>query len=317
MKATSAAAAVSVLLVLLTWLSIRAIDPDAERYDRALKALDRFTTMEIALHRDVLSARTGMLRNYDPLVQEINALREALGRLRENASGDAEEAAAIARFAATATRQEELTEQFKSNNALLQNSLAYFQRLSARLSASDGSGPLAPAVSALAAGVLQLTLDTSPAAAREVADRLNGLAAQPFPPSDAESVHALLGHGRLLHDLLPITDNVLRALLAAPSKQELRALRTMVLTRQAASRATARGFRLSLYAASLLLLGLLVHLGLRLRARAITLQRRAAFEHVIAGISTRLIDARRTRSTRKSTKRWPNWQRLLTRTAHI
>ena len=291
MKATPAAAAVSVLLVLLTWLSFRAIDPDAERYDRVLKALDRFTTMEIALHRDVLSARTGMLRNYDPLVREVNALREALGRLRDNASGDAEEAAAIDRFAAAAARQEELTEQFKSNNALLQNSLAYFRLLSARLSASDGSGPLAPAVSALAAAVLQLTLDTSPAAAREVADRLNGLAAQPFPPSDAESVEALLAHGRLLHDLLPTTDDVLRALLAAPSKQELRALRTMVLTRQAASRATARGFRLSLSAASLLLLGLLVYLGLQLRTRAVTLQRRAAFEHVIAGISTRLIDA--------------------------
>jgi DNA-binding NtrC family response regulator len=31
-------------------LAFRAIDTDAERYDRALKALDRFTMMEIALH---------------------------------------------------------------------------------------------------------------------------------------------------------------------------------------------------------------------------------------------------------------------------
>jgi hypothetical protein len=57
MKVMPAAAAVPVLLLLLTWLSFRAIDPDAERYDRALKALDRFTMMEIALHRDALSAR--------------------------------------------------------------------------------------------------------------------------------------------------------------------------------------------------------------------------------------------------------------------
>ncbi|HEX4615811.1 MAG TPA: two-component system VirA-like sensor kinase, partial [Stellaceae bacterium] len=95
----------------------------------------------------------------------------------------------------------------------------------------------------------------------------------------------------LLHDLLPITDGVLRALLAAPSKAELKTLRTMILTRQAASRASAREFRLLLYAASLLLLGVLVHLGLRLRARALALQQRAALEHIIAGISTRLIDA--------------------------
>jgi signal transduction histidine kinase/ActR/RegA family two-component response regulator len=291
MRVTLAAVAVPILLVLLTWLSFRAIDTDAERYDRALKALDRFTMMEIALHRDVLSARAGMLRNYDPLVREVNALRESLGLLRGHASGDPEEAAAIDRFAASANRQEELTEQFKSDNALLQNSLAHFRLFSARLSASDGSAALAPTVSALAAAMLQLTLDTSPAAAREVVDRLNDLAAQPFSSGDANSVQPLLAHGRLLYDLLPKTDGMLRKLLAAPSNPELKTLRTMVLTRQAASRATSREFRLVLYAASLLLLGILVHLGLRLRERALTLQRRAAFEHVIAGISTRLIDA--------------------------
>ena len=291
MKMTSAAAAVSVLLVLLTWLFSRAIDADAERYDRALKALDRFTMLEIALQRDVLSARAGMLRNYDPLVQEVNDLREALGRLHDNTSEDAQEAAAVDRFATEAALQEQLTEQFKSDNALLHNSLAYFQLLSARLSASDGSGPLAPAVSALASAMLHLTLDTSSAAAREVEDRLNALVAQPVTSAEAASVQVLLAHGRLLHDLLPITDGVLRAFLAAPSKGEIKTLRTMILTRQEASRASAREFRLLLYAASLLLLGLLVYAGLQLRARALALQRRAAFEHVIARISTRLIDA--------------------------
>jgi signal transduction histidine kinase len=291
MKVTPAAAAVSVLLVLLTWLSFRAVDTDAERYDRALKALDRFTLTEITLDRDVLSARAGMLRNYDPLVQEVNDLREALGRLHDNASGDTEEAAAIDRFATAAAVQEQLTEQFKSDNALLQNSLAYFQLLTAGLSGSVGNGPLAPAVSGLAAAMLQLTIDTSSASAREVADRLNALAGQPVAPADADSVRTVLAHGGLLHDLLPTTNGVLRALLAAPSKRELKALRAMILTHQEASRATGREFRLLLYAVSLLLLGVLVHLGLRLRARALTLQRRAALEHVIADISTRLIDA--------------------------
>ncbi len=291
MKVTPAAAAVLVLLVLLTWLSSRAIDTDAERYDRALKALDRFTMVEIALQRDVLSARGGMLRNYDPLVREMDDLREALARLHDNTSEDAEAAAAVDQFATEAALQEQLTEQFKSDNALLHNSLAYFQLLSARLSASDGSGPLAPAVSALASAMLHLTLDTSSAAAREVEDRLNALTAQPAASADAGSVQALLAHGGLLHDLLPMTDSVLRALLAAPSKGEIKALRMMILTHQEASRATAREFRLLLYAASLLLLGLLVYVGLQLRKRALTLQRRAAFEHVIAGISTRLIDA--------------------------
>ena len=291
MKMAPAAAAIPILLLVLSWLAFRSVDREEERYDRVLKALDRFTVMEISLHRDVLSARAGMLRNYDPLVREINALRDALGRLRHNAEGDAEEAAAVDRFAAAASRQEELTEQFKSDNALLQNSLAYFGLLGARLSTSYESSPLAPGVSALTAAMLRLTLDTSPAAAHEVADRVNWLATQSFPPDAAPSVRSLLTYAGLLHDLLPATDSVLRTLLAAPSQAEFKTLRTMILARQAQSRATAREFRLPLYAASLLLLGVLVHLGWRLRARALTLRRRAAFEHLLAGISTRLIDA--------------------------
>jgi signal transduction histidine kinase len=278
--------------VLLSWLSFRAIDPDAERYDRALKALDRFAMVENALQRDVLSARAGMLRNYDPLVQQVNALREALGRSRDNVSEDAAEAAAIDRLATEAARQEELTEQFKSANALLQNSLSYFPLLSAQLAAPDRNGPAAAAVGNLAAAMMRLTLDTSPAVVREVAERLNELAAQPVAAGGAASVQELLAHGRLLHDLLPKTDGLLRELLAAPTKLELKALRMMIQARQETSRATAREFRLLLYLVSLLLLGVLVQFGLRLRARAITLRRRAALEHVIAGISTRLIDAK-------------------------
>jgi signal transduction histidine kinase/CheY-like chemotaxis protein len=291
MKVKPAAFAVSLLLVLLTWLSFRAIDPNAERYDRALKALDHFLMMENALHRDVLSARAGLLRDYDPLVREVKALRETINRLRNNVSGDPAGLATIDRIAAATYREEDLTEQFKSENALLQNSLLYFRLLSARLSTSADMGPLTPAVSALAAVILQLTLDNSPAVGHQVASQLNGLAAQPPPPGEAESVRALLAHGRLLHDLLPTTDRILKELLAAPSEQQLQALRTLILKRQADSRATARQFRLLLYVASLVLVGLLVQLGLRLRAGALALQRRAAFEHVIAGISTRLIDA--------------------------
>jgi hypothetical protein len=69
-----------------------------------------------------------------------------------------------------------LTEQFKGQNALLQNSVLYFRLLSTRLSTSEDIGPLTPAVSALAAAILQLRLDNSAAAAHQVANRLNALA---------------------------------------------------------------------------------------------------------------------------------------------
>jgi signal transduction histidine kinase/FixJ family two-component response regulator len=290
MRLTPAAAAVPLVLVLLTWLSYRASNTDAERFDHALGALDRFALVESALQRDVLSARAGMLRDYDPLVREVNVLDELIGRLRDAALADAEEAKAVGELAASVGRQEELTEQFKSHNALLQNSLAYFRLFSGHLAEADRNGPLASAVSGLAAAMLQLTLDTSAAAAQDVADRLDELAAQPFTGVDAGAVHALLAHGQLLRDLLPKTDQMLKGVLEKPSKRRQESIRALVLAHQAASRATAQKFRLLLYATSVLLLGLLVHVGLRLRSRALALRRRAAYEHVIAGISTRLID---------------------------
>ena len=292
MKVSPAAATVPLLLLLLTWLSINSINSDAELFDRALGTLDHFAMAESALHRDVLNARSGMLRNYDPLVREVNALRDLVGQLRTTEAVNPEAAAALDHLATEVDRQEGLVERFKSDNALLQNSLAYFGRISAYLGASSGDGPLVPAVSSLAASILRLTLDTSPETAREVEDRVNEVARQLPPSGDTEAVQGLLAHARLLRDLLPATDGVVKALCSSQNKQVRASIRAMILQRQAASRTKARSFRLSLYTTSLLLLGVLVHLGLRLRMRAIILRRRAAFEHTIAGISTRFINSR-------------------------
>ena len=285
MRVTPAAAIVPLLIVLLTWLSLRAINPNAELFDHALGEIDRFARIENALYRDVFTARAGTLRNYDPLVREINELYESLDRLRETAAVDSETTTAVNQLAASIGRQEELVEQFKSNNALLHNSLSFFGRFSVRLASSD----LGPAISAAAAAMLHLTLDTSSAAADGVQRRLDELAQQASASGDGDSVGALLAHGRLLHDLLPAVDNTLRAMRALPRKPNQDALRAMVLTRQVASRTTARQFRRLLYGTSLVLVAFLVHLGFQLRARANALQRRAAFEHVIAGISMRFI----------------------------
>jgi signal transduction histidine kinase len=287
MRVAPAAAMVPLLVGLLTWLSVRAINPDAELFDRALGEIDRFAMTENAMNRDVFTARAGILRNYDPLVREINELRGLLDRLRETAAVDSETTMAVDQLAASIGRQEALVEQFKTDNALLHNSLSFFGRFSARLASSD----LGPAISAAAAAMLHLTLDTSPAAAREVEDRLDEVARQASSSGDPDSVRTLLAHGRLLHDLLPAVDNALKAMRAVPRKRDQDALRAMVLTRQAASRTNARQFRRLLYATSLLLVAVLGFLGLRLRARANALRRRAAFEHVIAGISMRFINA--------------------------
>lgn len=289
MRMRRVAVIVSSLLLLLTWLLVNGLDLNSARFDRELQALSDFSRVERGLHREVLTARAGLSRNYDALARMTDAYDDSLNRLREAAGSDSEEGAAIEVLAARAHRQQDLIEQFKSRNALLRNSFAYFGMFSARLAASDHM-PVVAATTTLAAAMLHLTLDTSPAAARDVKDRLEQLASLQSTPSDTDSIQAAIAHGGVLHDLLPATDAVLKALSAAASTREQEVIHSLIMEHQLAARVSARRYRFLLYATSLMLLGTLVYLGLQLRARAIALRRRAAFEHVIAGISMRFIN---------------------------
>jgi signal transduction histidine kinase len=291
MRLLSAALGVLLLLALLTWLLLRGIDTNAAAYAVTLRTFDDFALAEASLHRDILQARAGLLRDYDTLVKAVEAMQDAASRLRSHAQTEGLDVGPADRLAATVSQQEELTERFKSSNALLQNSLSYVGLLSTSPAFGAQDAQLAPATGALTAALLNLRRDTSPDAVRALQERIDQFAAQaPTIGPDAEAARALLAHSRLLQELLPAVDETLKALVAAPSRQPLEELRSLFSHRRSIVEATAQRFRLFLYLVSLLLLLILVHLGLRLRARALALRQRAALERVIAENSTRLIN---------------------------
>jgi signal transduction histidine kinase len=291
MRLVPGALGVLLLLALLTWLLVRGHDTNAPAYAATLRAFDDFALAKTSLHRDVLQARVGLLRNYDTLVKAVEAVEDAVTRLRSHALTEGLDVDPADRLAATVAQQAELTERFKSSNALLQNSLSYVGLLSTSPAFNAQDTQLAPATGALAAAILYLRRDTSRDAVEALQERIDRFAAQaPTVGPDAEAARALLAHARLLHDLIPAVDETVKSIVAAPSRQPLEEIRALFSSRRSAVEATAQRFRLLLYLVSLLLLIVLVHLGLRLRARAFALRRRAAFEHVIAENSTRLIN---------------------------
>ncbi len=293
MKTTPAVMFVAVLfpLLLLTWLLLNGLNLNATRFDRELRALDDYAMVERALNREVLTARAGLSQDHEALVRLGQTFDDSPKRLREAAGTDSDVGAAIKVLAARAARQKELVEQFKSDNALLQNSLAYFGMFDARLSAPDQDRHLAAAATRLAAAMLHLMLDTSGEMSHEVQNRLDELAMFQSTSGESESVRALLAHGGTLRDLVPATGTVVKTLLDTASLREQDVVRSLILKRQLASRASAGRYRLMLYVTSLSLLVVLVHLGLRLRTRTVSLQRRAALEHVIASVSTRFVNS--------------------------
>jgi signal transduction histidine kinase len=294
MKTVWGIAGIILLASLLTWLSMRAVNSDAEIFDRALSELDQLGNVQAALRRDILAARAGLLQDYDPLVEETNAINASVGRLRGIATIEPQLLAVVDQLTELIEHQEQTVEQFKSDNALLHNSLTHFARIGRGLEASDQAGAITPQVSALVAGMLHLTLNTSPAAVEEVRGRLDVVAAAASndPHSaDSERVQPLLAHGWLLLGLLPQTDGELKTLTAGADAQSRDALRAIILKRQLVSRTTARHYRTILYVTSLLLVGVLIYLALQLRARAQAVHRLVALEHAIACISTRFISA--------------------------
>ncbi|HEY5966087.1 MAG TPA: DAHL domain-containing protein [Xanthobacteraceae bacterium] len=145
---------VLLLLVLLTWLLVRGFDTNGSNYAATLRAFDDFALAEASLHRDVLQARAGLLRDYDSLAKASQVIEDAVTRLRSYAQAERLDTGPTERLAAAVVQQEELTERFKTNNALLQNSLAYVGLLSTSPAFDARDAQLAPAAGALAAAIL-------------------------------------------------------------------------------------------------------------------------------------------------------------------
>ena len=158
----------------------------------------------------------------------------AVARLRSEALKEGLDAAPFDRLAAATGLEDELAERFKSDNALLRNSLSYVGLLSTNPDFVERNPLLAPSIGALAAAILQLTLDSSPQSSQAVQNRLVELAEQsPAEGSDERTAQAFIAHARLLEHLLPSVGDTLKALFAVPTRpplEETRALFSPIVT---------------------------------------------------------------------------------------
>src|SRR5690606_6746792 len=181
----------------------------------------------------------------------------------------------------------------KSDNALLQNSLAYFTHASRGLSRDEG---MASEVGALVNAMLQFMRDPQEEIGAEVGAALDRLIRPPDAQGAAEA-DTLVAHARLILSTLPEVDASLGRVLNGQMTERARALQAAYLDYHAGIEARARTARILLYAASVLLLGYLAYLFVRLRAnaqalaeRSSALQARVTFEGLITGISAHFIN---------------------------
>ncbi|MER9631096.1 DAHL domain-containing protein [Mesorhizobium sp. M0296] len=290
---------VACLLIALTYLLVQGTAPDAARHERTLDALRTVILYNAALQRDVLRARAGLLRSYDPLVRSIENLDEATQTLpaaRDAASGEtrADIDKRIAEVIAAIRDEEALVERFKSDNALLQNSLNFFNYMSGRLT-SEGDGLRAVEIGALMVAMSRFISDPQPDAAKAVTAALDRLARPSVDAVPASDVLSLVSHGRLIVTRLPAVDDLVARLQTAPTSERARALQDVYLGAHGRAAARAELFQTLLYVAALGLVGYVAYLFARLRRNARILRERLEFEGLIASISTQFINLPRDR----------------------
>ena len=264
------------LLFLLTYLLVQSRSADLTLRSRMHDELQRLQLHDTELTRDVLLARAGLLPNYDPLTETNRRLARAMGELQSDSASLADEPGKEIRDDAQtltqALRQKaRLVEYFKSDNALLHNSLAYFVHTGQTLSARTSIEPsLAAELTALSHALLRFMHNTEPGSSAQIETALNRLepAARSHP-----YLQDLVRHGRLIVRLLPQVDQLAQQIIATPTALDADLLQDAVLRYSNRIERRAQAFRVLLYLAAVALLSYLLRQFLRLRTNAVRLRR--------------------------------------------
>lgn len=271
------------LLGFLTYLLLESRSHDLTVRGRMQEGVQTLQVHDAELTRDVLLARAGLLPNYDALARTSAALFQDSDALRletETIADTAARALIDQRVAALATALREKStavEDFKSDNAVLRNSLFYLTHAPAHLT---GQGEAAEVWSRLSPLLLRYLQLSEPSVGGELQAVLGQLAST---ATDDAEVHTAVRHLQLVVTLLPHVDTVVRQIIDAPTPQLVQALQAAVQDYATQVEARAQGFRLLLYLAAVTLVGYLVAQFARLRANARDLhQSNADLHHAMA-----------------------------------
>jgi PAS domain S-box-containing protein len=258
------------VLGLLTYLLQESRSHDLTVRGRMQAEVQTLALHDAELTRDVLLARAGLLPNYDTVAQtsqELSQDSDALHQETATVSDTTAQALLDQRVAALATALQDkrsAVEDFKSDDAVLRNSLLYLTHAPVHLS-GQGEAEAAEVWSRLSPMLLRYLQLSEPS----VGDELQAVLDQLLPSAAAGGeVHTAVRHLQLVVTLVPHVDTVVRQIIDAPTPELVRALQDAVQRYATQVEARAQVFRLLLYLVAVTLVGYLVAQFARLRARA-------------------------------------------------
>lgn len=267
---------------LLVWLGLASLSillffktqaHDVSSYREAVDGLRQLKAVDAALNEDVVRSRYRLLVNYDPLVGALRQARALTDELRAlpTASPDHPDHlnTTLQQLAQALATKTELVEQFKSDNAVLKNSIAYYPFIVQTLRDAPGTAPphaLSDAATDLQRNVLLYIqsggLDQWNNTLRQVG-QVRAFRDDSTPLRD--NVDHLLAHTRVILEYADRVERIMTEILAAPTASLIDTLSRAYTDAHLGIMHHADYYRYQLYAFSLLLLGYTGYILLRLR----------------------------------------------------
>ncbi len=247
---------------------------------------------DTALNLAVLSSRFGLLPDYDALTRGSRSLREGAAALDPlpaflDASAQDQLRPLAARYQAHLEQKIALVERFKSENAVLRNSLAYFPGAAAGLAQRTPGrhDPMAQRLNILLQSLLLYIQSPDEESAGRIADHIRLMESERrlYPVAlAADSLNNLLLHARTLLRTKPAVDSLTRDILLLPTQEAAETLNRAYTAQRERIQFQANIYRTLLYLAALGLSAyvLSVILRLRLSSRALARSNQALEERI-------------------------------------
>jgi serine phosphatase RsbU (regulator of sigma subunit) len=270
-------------------LYVRSRSANFDAHARAVGAVGNARQLNELLSKNVLSARFGLLNQYDPITNAELDLAASADALPAKVGGavvvDEELAKALSEFQRAVEDRRQVVEHFKAENSVLKNSLRYLptaaEEMTARIAAEEHGGTAVETtrrVQALVRDALVYNLIGEASTRNALATSIERVAAleSRAPASIAPDLRLVLAHARVIADRQPSVDGWVKRAVGTDAEDRLRTVERLYETRFSATAARANGYRKILYAWSLVLVVAVAVAGVQLRRLYAGLERRVA-----------------------------------------
>lgn len=263
--------AIAVALLTVSFLSTQTLD--SEQHESINDNLREIRRIDALLNEQILTSRYELQHDYDPGDAYLRSLNEIMLAVRDGPLGEFDVdhtiiTRALAAIEDAVKKKTALLDDFKTDNALLKNSLQHLPHAVAEVAGHSDANTQALAQTLLR-DVLTYNLNGDNTIRRDVEREINALQERAQRMRDERRMHIanLVSHAQLALELQPRLDALMRQLLQSPLESIGATLQTAYFAYYKKRVALSDNYRAALYLLSILLLVLIVYVFLGLRSK--------------------------------------------------